>query len=312
MDKLERIERRLKLHDMRVFLSVLEAGSMHKAAERLGTSQPAVSRSISDLERTLGVRLLDRSRRGIEPTHFGRAVAKRGIAVFDELRQGIRDIEFLTDPTAGELRIGSSENLASGPVFSVIDRLTTRYPGMAFKVITGTRAALYRELRERNVELVVSGMTPLSEEHVVAERLFDDQLVVVAGAGNIWTRRRRVKLAELVNEPWTLPPPEAPPGALAVEAFRASGLQPPQNSIITKSVSLRIKLLETGRFLTFLQRFAFASANSNRSLKALALELPTTRRTFAIVTSRNRTLSPLAELFIRTARDVVKPLTKTE
>jgi DNA-binding transcriptional LysR family regulator len=310
MERMDRIERRLKLHDVRVLLSVVQAGSMHKAAESLGTSQPAVSRSISDLEQTLGVRLLDRSRRGVEPTHYGRAIIKRGIAVFDELRQGVRDIEFLTDPTAGELRIGCSEGLAAGPVFAAIDRLTTRHPRMAFKVVTGTRAATYRELRERNVELLMSGTVPLAEENVVAERLFDDFLVVAAGLGNAWARRRKIALAELVNEPWTLPPPEAPPGALAVEAFRASGLEPPQNSVITESVSLRGRLLATGRFLTMLPNFAFTPSSRNPLHKALPVELPTTRRTVAIITLRNRTLSPLAELFIKTAREVTKPLAK--
>src|SRR3954466_12500091 len=114
MDDIERIERRLKLHDMRVLMSVVQAGSMHRAAERLGTSQPAVSRSIAELEHALGVRLLDRSRWGVEPTHYGRAIIKRGVAVFDELRQGIKDVEFLADPTAGELRIGCTEAVAAG------------------------------------------------------------------------------------------------------------------------------------------------------------------------------------------------------
>src|SRR5262245_10919586 len=108
MDEIERIERRLKLHDVRVLMSVVQAGSMHKAAERLATSQPAVSRAISDLEHALGVRLLDRSPQGIEPTPYGRAIIRRGLAVFDELRQGVKDIEFLTDPTAGYVRTGGS------------------------------------------------------------------------------------------------------------------------------------------------------------------------------------------------------------
>ena len=99
MDKIERVERRLKLHDVRVLMTVVQAGGMRKAAAELGTSQPAISRSISDLEHALGVRLLDRGARGIEPTPYGRALIKRGVAVFDELRQGIRDIEFLADPT---------------------------------------------------------------------------------------------------------------------------------------------------------------------------------------------------------------------
>src|SRR5215831_972698 len=116
MSPIERIERRLKLHDMRVLMSVVQAGSMGKAAERLGTSQPAISRSIADLEHALGVRLVDRSRRGIEPTAYGRALIRRGTAVFDELRQGVKDIEFLADPTAGELRIGTTEAIAGAIV----------------------------------------------------------------------------------------------------------------------------------------------------------------------------------------------------
>jgi DNA-binding transcriptional LysR family regulator len=101
MDDIKGIERRLKLHDVRVLMSVVEAGSMNKAAERLATSQPAVSRAIADLERALGVRLLERTPGGIQPTQYGRAILKRGLAIFDELRQGVKDIEFLSDPDVG-------------------------------------------------------------------------------------------------------------------------------------------------------------------------------------------------------------------
>src|SRR6516164_9218697 len=94
MDDAERIERRLKLHDLRVLMSVVEGGSMSKAAESLATSQPAVSRAIADLEYSLGVRLLDRGPRGVVPTPYGDALINRGIAIFDELKQGVQDIEF--------------------------------------------------------------------------------------------------------------------------------------------------------------------------------------------------------------------------
>src|ERR1700693_378744 len=106
MDDTERVERRLKLHDLRVLMSVVHAGSMGEAAELLEASQPAISRSFADLEHALAVRLLDRSPRGVEPTSYGRALVTRGIAVFDELGQGIKDIEFLADPTSGEVRVG--------------------------------------------------------------------------------------------------------------------------------------------------------------------------------------------------------------
>ena len=90
----DRIGRRVKLHDLHVLMTVAELGSMGKAAERLSVSQPSVSKAISDLEYVVGVRLLDRTARGVETTAYGRALLRRGMGAFDELRQGIKDIEF--------------------------------------------------------------------------------------------------------------------------------------------------------------------------------------------------------------------------
>src|SRR6266705_1171802 len=115
----DRIGRRMKLHDLHVLMTVVQAGSMGKAAERLNTSQPNISRSIAELEHALGVRLLDRHRQGIEPTEFGRALLDCGVAVFDDLRQGVMNIEFLADPTAGEMRIGNTLSSAGGFIAAV-------------------------------------------------------------------------------------------------------------------------------------------------------------------------------------------------
>ena len=131
----DRIGRRLKLQDLNVFMAVVQAGSMGKAAERLNTVQPAVSRSIRELEHTFGVRLLDRHRHGIEPTEFGSALLNCGLTVFDDLRQGVKAIESLADPTAGEVRIGCSATLAASLVTAVVDRLSRRHPRMVFQLV---------------------------------------------------------------------------------------------------------------------------------------------------------------------------------
>src|SRR5215475_4452935 len=124
----DRIGRRMKLHDLHVFMAVVQAGSMSKAAQFMNTTQSAVSRSIADLEHTIGVRLLDRGRHGAEPTEYGRALLDGGVAAFDDLRQAVKNIEFLADPSTGELRIGCSGFLGASFVSAVIDRLSRRYP----------------------------------------------------------------------------------------------------------------------------------------------------------------------------------------
>jgi DNA-binding transcriptional LysR family regulator len=122
------IERRLKLRDLHVLLAVAHAGSMGKAAARLAVSQPAVSQAITHLEHTFGVRLFDRTTKGVEPTAYGDALIKSCVVVFDDLRQGIRALESIADPAAGDLAIGATEPMAAGFVSTVIERLALQHP----------------------------------------------------------------------------------------------------------------------------------------------------------------------------------------
>jgi DNA-binding transcriptional LysR family regulator len=143
---------------------------------------------------------------------------------------------------------------------------------------------------------------------MVVENLFvDNYFVVVAGSQSPWARRRKIELAELVNEAWTLLPSESVADAVFVEAFRANGLEPPRTTVITPSLNLRNTLLATGRFLTVLPRFALMLPDK-QPFKVLPVEFPNSARNTAILTLRNRTLSPLAEIFIETLRVIVKPI----
>src|SRR5580658_6116927 len=128
MDLTDRVAQRLKLRDLRLLDVVVRSKSMVRAAAQLNLSQPAVSKAISEMEQMLGVRLLDRSRQGIEPTSYGRALLKSGVAIFDDLRQGVREIEFLSDPTSGDVRIAATEPIAAGVLPAIVDGLSRDYP----------------------------------------------------------------------------------------------------------------------------------------------------------------------------------------
>src|SRR5262245_34928567 len=117
-----RIARRLRFRDLQVFFAVAECGGMAKAAAQLGMTQPAVSEIIAGIESAFGVRLFDRTPRGVELTVYGRALLKRGLAAFDELKQGIRDIQFLADPTVGEVRLGCPESMSGAILHSLVAR----------------------------------------------------------------------------------------------------------------------------------------------------------------------------------------------
>jgi DNA-binding transcriptional LysR family regulator len=307
----DRIGRSMKLHDLHVLMAVVQAGSMNKAAVLLNTTQPAVSKSIADLERTVGVRLFDRNARGVEPTAYGRALLDGGTAVFDDLRQAVKIIEFLADPTTGEVRIGCVPFLAASFVPAVVDRLSRRCPRIVFHLVTATVEALPHELSERNVDLLITRrFGSIADKRMGFEFLFNEPYVVAAGAQSPWVRRRRIKLAELVNESWTLPPPKSVIATVAMEVFRASGLDYPRTIVVADNAQARIGLVATGRFLTILQASALRFPTGQPNIRVLPVEPQMAEVPVGIVTLKNRTISPVAQLFIDCAREAAKPLSK--
>jgi DNA-binding transcriptional LysR family regulator len=298
-----RIGRRLKLRDLHVYFAVVECGSMAKAATRLGVSQPTVSEIIADLEHTFGVRLLDRVARGVEPTMYGRALLKRGIAAFDELKQSTRDIEFLADPTVGELRIGCAESIAAAVLPKIIERFYQQYPSVVVHIddVPSTELSV---LRDRKHDLIVARtVRPLGDEDDFnIETLFDDQMVLATHIRNRWASRRKIELAELIDEPWFLSVPDTWAYARLAEACQALGLDVPKGSFVTVSVHLRNHMLAAGQFITAIPK----SVADYCALKVLPVDMPVQPWPVVMVTLKNRTLSPVVERFLECAREVAR------
>src|SRR5215475_7807745 len=203
-----RIGRRLRFHDLQVFFSVVQCGSMAKAAKELGVTQPAVSEVVAGLEHTFGVQLFDRSPQGVEPTIYGRALIKRGLAAFDELKQGIRDIEFLSDPTKGDVRIGCAESIAAAVLPPMVGTFCDEYPGIALTIDNVPTPTLeLPELHARKLDVVLARLSrphvddPFGDDLNI-EMLFDDEAIIAAGANSRWARRRKIDLAELLEASW--------------------------------------------------------------------------------------------------------------
>jgi DNA-binding transcriptional LysR family regulator len=307
----DRIGRRIKLRDLHVLQAVAQAGSMTKAAGELAISGPVVSKAIAELEHTIGVPLLDRSPQGVVPTAYGRALLRRGQAAFDELRQGVRDIEFLADPTVGEVRVASTAPLAASFVAGIIDRLSRRYPRLVFHPTVADTEILRRELGERNVDLVIGRrFGALADEELSFEILYDNPYVVMAGVKSPWIRRKKIRLAELMDEPWVLPSPDSPVGSFLSEAFRAQGLHFPRVAVVAFAYEVRVNLLATNRYLTILPESALRFPVTHPSIKMVPVELSLRPMPIGIITLKNRTLSPTTQLFIDAAREVAKPLAK--
>jgi DNA-binding transcriptional LysR family regulator len=309
------IGRRMRLRDLHVFATVVQRGSMAKAAAQLGVSTPTISEVIAGLESGLGVRLLDRSPQGVEPTSYGQALLKRTLVVFDELKQGIKDIEYLDDPTTGEIRIACPLAISSTIIPPIFERFLEKYPRVSLHFDEVSAAAAPRnlqDLRERKYDLFIGLGWSLSAQDWSAddlrvETLFDDQLVIVAGARNKWARRRKIDLAELVDEPWITQGQQTWNHRILAEACRARNLPMPKGSVVTLSISVIVHFLAEGRFVSAMPR----SVAQYRSLKVLPVDLPLRPWPVHVAVLKNRTLSPVVERFIAFARDFTRRAAET-
>jgi DNA-binding transcriptional LysR family regulator len=308
-----RIGRRVRLRDLHVLFAVVQHGSMAKAGSHLGMSQSAVSQAIAALEHALHVPLLDRSPRGAELTLYGAALVRRGQAAFDELRSGVKDIEFLMDPQLGEVRVACTESIAAGVLPSVIERFSQRYPRVKLHAFqTTTHLTGFAALHERKADVVLTLPTKAFEEDLAenmqAELLFHDRICLAAAMRSPWARRPRIDLADLAEAELISPASDTPGGAAVIEAFRTAGLPEPRISVTTFSVHLRSILAMRGRFIAVLPASILRFNPGLYSLKELPLDLPMPRPPALIVTPKNRTLSPPVERFIECAREIARAM----
>ncbi|MDF0517104.1 LysR family transcriptional regulator [Bradyrhizobium yuanmingense] len=297
--------RRLKLRNLHVVDAVAEAGSMAKAAPRLGMSQPAVSRVVADMEHLLGVPLFDRTSTGVELTRFGQALRRRTTAVTDELTQGLGELAFLADPTQGEVRIGTTEPMTALTA-TIIQNISDVYGRIRFVVSAGDTLALHEKLRHREIDIAVTRMAADFDRYqdLVGEALFEDELAVIAGKHNPLVRRRHLTLRSLMNEKWLLGTPATSfLRPFIEEAFRFEGLDVPAATVTCGSYAMQINLLAAGPFLAILPRATLRYPAPHPTLAPLRVRMPTTRRPVGLVRLKHRHVSPTVNLFCRVARE---------
>jgi DNA-binding transcriptional LysR family regulator len=306
----KRLGRRLRVRDLYILSVVVKAGSMAKAARELAMSQPSVSEAIANLEHLLGVRLLDRSTQGVVATMYADAILKRSITVFDELKQGVRDIQSLADPTSGAVAVGYTDMLEA-IVPTIVDRFSEQYPRVVVRaeLVRSPIAESLPALRDRTFDLILARPSRSDDEttdDIQTDFLVEDPMIVVAGTHSRWARRRKVDLADLVDAPWILPPPEGLTHRFIADAYRKRNLNPPEVTLLTSTLDLRVSLLASGRHVSVLPRSVYLRDRVRFGLKMLPVAIPPRPWPLTIMTLKNRTLSPVIERFIASAHKVAK------
>ena len=307
VDRIDRIARRLKFKDLHTFRAAVQLGSMSKAAAEVALTPPAVTKVIGDMERLLGVKLLERTSQGVAPTAYGEALLSGSLNLFDDLRRTIEQIEFLADPTVGEVRVNWSAAWHASVLPMVIDRVSRQYPRIVMHFSTSSSAhEQLKALQDRAFDLCFNRLEAQPEEVLEQEALFDDPMVIVTSRDNTRLRGRNITLAQLMDAAWCLPSGSTMATGHLARAFQSAGLSFPHISVHCLSMELQTALVASGRFLTVLPASYLRFSAVKASLRILPVALGIDPPPVGIVTLKNRALSPVANLFVQTLRAVVK------
>lgn len=303
------LNRRLKLRDLDTLMTVISAGGMRKAAGQLHLSQPAVSKAVAELEDLLGVSLIDRSRQGVAVTPSGAALIRRSEAIFDELQQAVRDLRHIADPDGGDIRMASTEPIMGGLLSTAMLRMKIHYPKVNFIAESGgTPQRQLQFLLDHESDFVV--MRPLGitlDPSVQAEPLVKDRLLVVASRTHPFASRRKLGLADLLDQSWIIGPVELGADSPLVTSFGAAGLPLPRFHVTSGSLNARFALLASGQFITLMPSSYWHFAHGRKDLKVLPVDIGRWHTPTMMLTLRNRSLSPAVLAFQDIVRDLVRP-----
>lgn len=214
----------LNLNALRVFAAVVERGGFSRAAESLRVSQPAVSKAVRELERQVGVELLDRRQRTPRPTEAGALLAERARELFAAERTAEEELRAVRGLARGTLRIAASTTVATYLLPALLATFRRRHPGIALFVASTNTRQVTRLLVHRRVEVaLVEG--PVSHPRIDVVPWREDELIIVAPASHPLARRRAVPARLLARESFIVREPGSGTRAVAHAALRAANIQ---------------------------------------------------------------------------------------
>jgi DNA-binding transcriptional LysR family regulator len=221
----------MRLNQIRDFLATVETGSIRAAARRLALSQPALTKSLRQLENELGAVLLTRGVRGARPTDLGRAFLARARAVNADLQRAREELAQLRGSMTGSLSIGTAPGPALGLLPAALARVRTRWPEATFRVVDVSPSGVLPALREGALDFAVCasvGPPSSAGAEFTVEPLYLNDAAIVARPGHPLSRARRI--AALAGADWVR---SGYPGDLSAlpDMFRKAGLPPPKYRI---------------------------------------------------------------------------------
>mgnify|MGYP003340209247 FL=1 len=288
----------MEFRDLQYFTVVAEHGNLRRAAEAIGISQPALSKTLRRLEKSAGTKIVERTPKGVELTAMGNALmthAKRLQLAMDDVFKEVAD---LNGGRSGLLRIGATFEAAELLLPSACEILHRRSPEVITKITVATNEALIPALRNAELDLIISGIPKADDRAFVQEPLWDENFIVCAAARHRLAGRKRVLITDLAGEGWALSSATTLSWRQVYRAFADNGFPPPRVVMEANFRLIRLRMIAKSDLLGFVPKWELQQGMRQLNLVEIPVKELAWKRTLGVRYRRDAYLSPAARKFI--------------
>ncbi|CAL8476116.1 LysR family transcriptional regulator [Caballeronia sp. S22] len=294
------IAARLRLKQLRLLIALDDHGSLHRAADEMALTQPGATKSLREIEATLGATLFTRSAQGIQPNELGRCVIRYARLIHMDVAHLREEMAGILQGTGGRLAIGAITGAVSGVLVDALARLRERQPALTVEVVEDTSARLLALLDQGRLDVAIcraSVARQPDQYHYVELR--DEPLAIVAGVEHALVDAPRVELSELASSRWIVYPAIMPIRSVYEREFKEAGLPLPVHPIETASTITTVLLLQRDPTLVAMMPLDMASFLAEHGLaRRLAIAVRSRTEPYGVVTRKGVPLPAPARLII--------------
>ena len=301
----------LRLRQLRIVAAVAEHESVLKASRALGMSQPAVTKTLREVEDIAGVAIFDRLPRGVLLNDYGRAFVARARRILAEIERVGEDIAHVADGRAGTIVVGALPSAASGLMPASLARFRNAHPGLVARVVHGRMDQLLPRLAAGSLDIVVGRLyEPQVPDDFRRQVLYDEPISILCRAGHPVLERANPTLDAIARFDFVLPSLEQRMGQDVERAVAALGLEPASPPLRSTSLSFIRELLLGSDTLTVLPRMMLAGDLLRRAVRIVPLHVPMPSRPAGLITLRHRKPSPGIDALVAILRTYIGELRK--
>ncbi len=279
----------MELRQIKYFLEIVRCASFGRAAEKLHVTQPALSKSIRNLEQSLGVMLLERHPVGVVPTEYGKVFMEYAALIAGEIDRVSEEINQMKGCGRGIVRVGAGATMMQYLIPQAVRAFVAQDDSAVVTFRQGLRDELIASLRRGEVDIIVGSIGGMqADDDFRQEIALHDEIVVVANRDHPLVKQESVSISDTAPYRWVLPDGTEGERNRLTRVMRNANMPPPTCVISTPSSTFMATILQEGEYLSYLPRALIQLDREYEHLVPIAIDTPIWDKVTVGITYRRR------------------------